>query len=947
MAYNTIYSGSFNDILGDKIDIYIKQKDFNGNPSTLLLDGNPLVISYPSKEFDSQLFGCGAKINIINNSIDFFKYNSLFAIPERNNYVEIIKTSNNLDSSIYLFQGYILPEMYSSTLQKNGKITIPVTDQLSQLDRYKPLILQDLKATADTSAYRADEFINATDLMQTILYDIDGPTKMVVNNSLFTDKYIKGDFNTIFDNIFFDANQFSDSKGFLDSKKSLEMILKSFYSRCYYSNGKWMIERVKDIPIINKNMVVYDTDSSSVTGYINPNTFINLSDHNILNNSATVTYNPGYQKLIVNLKYKQPESLVDNIWSDWQYYIKEVSVNNSKPMPKLKSWMLSSTDVSLNAEQYSDKNLTDGIWFTLSSNWIPISWNDWTWLQGQYASSKFQFTTNSYPEKTVVNVKYGYSLDPGNITGTDTYKTNFALRAVDSTGKNWWIKANPDNNTTIWSETEYKWTKTIPYKDVSNNNYIEVTESIDITSPLATNSGLTKTTYKVKEQGGRILFWDWYYYKWVDNYTPTTINTQYINEIYLDLYTIQKKANWVGHAWEYQSIKTHLGNVDVEVAANTPPSILESSLNTYSGIKEIDLDIFDCSISQFTNGIFSKYSDNVFSTIGKWSDDPLESYKKIQYQYMEDLAQMYSKPRYTLVLDVKSKDSSLFTLGNIYYHNDIKQTDTSTIKFLCNGMDYNVKNNTYRMNLVEFKSDDGWRIDPSGYAPNFFINPSSLTQSWNGIGQYSFNVSTNIAWTADTSANWITLTKIGNVLNVGLSTNYGDFREASIYFHPVDMPITVGTVYQDVSTVGTIGWNDLGQLEVQGLGNMNVDVSIELYAYASVNSYYGNERNTQASVDLYDNGTPLGNAYVSVTTTTNDSDYQYGYYNYNGLTDQVSLWVTATLGNYQSDQDADCFPSIIAEITNVDVNGGGTCNVSFRRFEAYYNGVGEIQYVKS
>jgi len=76
---------------------------------------------------------------------------------------------------------------------------------------------------------------------------------------------------------------------------------------------------------------------------------------------------------------------------------------------------------------------------------------------------------------------------------------------------------------------------------------------------------------------------------------------------------------------------------------------------------------------------------------------------------------MISEPRYYMTVDVKSLDSSLFTLGNIYVHNNMKYPDGSTMEFLCCGLEYNVAANSYKLHLQEFVDDDDWRINPLGY----------------------------------------------------------------------------------------------------------------------------------------------------------------------------------------------------------------------------------------
>jgi hypothetical protein len=933
MSWNTIFYGSFNENVNhDRIDIWIKQQGFTGEPSALLLDANPLVITYAAKQFNDQLFGCGCEINAINQTGDYYQYDTLFSAPERNNYVEIIKTPVSGDPSIFIFQGYTLPEMYSTTLQKSIKLTITATDQLSQLDRFKPKLL------VDDASYRADEFVNATDLIQTILTDCDVTENVAVNNTLFNQNYSKVPESTVFDNLFFDANQFSDKDGVMNDDEILEQILKTFYSRIYYANNKWMIERIPDIATLNKEytLYVYDDASSFTVG----NAPVDLKNHEVLSGTPELTYNPGYQKIRVKLNYKQPDSLVDNYYNDWQYYTRDYSVNTTKPIPRLRHWMFSSGDNSIYADLYNDQNIDTGLTWSLDSNWAPIVWSDWTWLQGTYCTTMFQFSTNTLPEKTILKVVYEHAVDPANATTGDTFKGRFALRCCTSTGTNYWIsKSNANDSSTYWGTTPYIFEVEEDYDSFSDTGIFEVSKQIDVTTPVTSNSAIsyrTKKSYTVQ-----ILPFPWVYTHRRTETIVTPIPVQYINEFYLDIYAMQRQTTWSGHSGEFQAVKTQFGNVDVDVATRIPPNILESSLGGYTGVKELSLDIFDVSVSQFTNGIYNQGDDETYRHVWKWSSDMLYPYIKIQEQYLQDMAQMYHRPRYTLNVDVRSTDSSVWTLGTIFQHSDIQYRDTSIMKFLCNGLAYNTKENSYRLNLIEFKADDGLRLDPCTLTPGFSVNPTSIDTGWTA-GGLDINVSTNVTYTYNSSDNWITVSKYGSTVTATVTANVGDGRDGSVYFYPSNgLPVTVVPIHQDSSVNGTIEFDDSGNLVFDLGPNQVIDISILLFARAQVDSYWGYYRDTYANLDLYVNGTGVDAVYASAGCTTSCTDTDSHVFSVKGLSDASTLYGQGMLGNYQMDQEADLYPSVYLEITNVEVvSGGGTVTVPYSRWDYYYDQYG-------
>ena len=755
MAYTLIHTGSFEDNRGDRVDVHI-YSNASSPPafSPLILDGNPISIEYPTQEFDSQLFGCGARINVINDSSNFFRYDHLFSAPERSIKVEIIKTSPDLDSSIFLFQGYVLPQLYSSTLEKNIRVTIPATDQLKLLEKINPYLL------IDTSSYRAEEIINAYDLIYNTIYDLDVVPELAINNSIYNINYEKTPTSTVFNNVFFDANNFADKEGLFDDKKILEMILKSFYSRMYYYNGRWYIDRIKDMATYDKNYAVFnDIEDVSTYSFIDSNARINLSDHNVIAQSANFSYEPGYQKVVLKLNYKQPESLLDNYYWDFQYFTQEVSLNifpTPYPMPRHRKWMMSATDSSLLAETYVDVNIPQGLTFFLNIDWAPINNAKWDWLGNQFASSMFQF--NPVSPDTVVSVKYDYSLDPASV-GDSSIRGAFALRTVNSAGTNYWIaKSNKNDTSTYWSTTPYLFTKEDRMTNLTSNK-LEMNSQINITRPLVTNPTYSR---KVKRQpmipwflfGKRKEKWETFTYE-----NPHA--SQLVHEMYLDIYGCRKSSGSL-----MLGMKTQFGNVDVDIAPTRYPDILEASLGNFLSIKNVDIDIFDASTILYTNNAFNFDGSLMMRTINKWRDSSTENWLTLQEQLLQDYAQVYGSPRYVLEVDVKSKDASMFSMGNIYTHTDIRDPiNGKPLEFIATGMKFNVKDNAYRLTLHEHIADDNWRIkDPSTITPppdpdpsvgpiedSFYvdIDASGLFYRYNGdecTGMNGVDISTNVGW---------------------------------------------------------------------------------------------------------------------------------------------------------------------------------------------------------
>jgi hypothetical protein len=328
----------------------------------------------------------------------------------------------------------------------------------------------------------------------------------------------------------------------------------------------------------------------------------------------------------------------------------------------------------------------------------------------------FEFSPD--PSGTILNIAYNYSV-PQNITGSG-YSVNgwFALRGVDENGNNWWIaKSHPEDTSTYWSSTLYRFNASTAYDDLVQDNFkFEVNEQIDITSPvvLETKTYSKKSYEKVSVAEFHFLWWQWdkYKYKWVTRTYTEPSKTQLIGQLFLDIYPISRTYSG---ATGYIPYNTMFGDVDVDQRIEIPDNILEVSTGVYNDVAEFQLDIFDINGVNFTNGLYNMDASGYYRSVGGWRDSSLDNYITIQEKYIEDLAQMISEPRYYMTVDVKSLDSSLFTLGNIYVHNNMKYPDGSTMEFLCCGLEYNVAANSYKLHLQEFVDDDDWRINPLGY----------------------------------------------------------------------------------------------------------------------------------------------------------------------------------------------------------------------------------------
>jgi hypothetical protein len=963
MSFNTIYYGSFNDnVNDDRIDVIIKQAGFTGYSEKLKLANSPVIISYPSKEWDEPLIGCGVKINVINDSGDFYKYDSLFSVPERSNYVEIIKTpSRGEDPSIFLFQGYILPDLYTSKLGKNITLTIPATDRLTTLDRYTPAIL------TDTSIFRSDEYVNANDIILTSLMDADVTNKFMIHNTLENVNYVKDPSSCVFDNVFFQNDNFKDAENIENSKKCLEKIFRTFYSRCYYHNGRWYIDRISDMGLATRNYTYYPPDASTTRASVT-NTKIDLTcgKHEIISGSPELAFNPGYNKIVVNLKYKKPESLVENYFYDIQPLDPSRVSNGGRPMPGFREWMVSATSLERTA------GIWDGFFSTPDASlWTyPITWNpDFTyaptqWIHGgnwgtpqiraewgddQTLTTMFTFSPQQPNESLILDVAYKVAIDrwqSGN--ANSAFLTRFALRAVDRNGKDWWIaKSNFNDTSTYWKDTLYTFdtsimrTALMAQETNLNKGYMiwDIKKNLNISSPILTDVSIVQGTKRRRTQvtlNDATFFYPSLFNRWVPTTYTVPTNPQYIAKLYLDVYMFERTFPGFA-AWQanYNPYYAFFGDFDVDIKTEVPRDFLEASMGYHYNTITRELEIFDTSTIMFTNGLYNVDASLVLRSIGGWRDSAVDSYIPIQFKYIEDMAQMCSTPKYKFTVDVRSKDTKVWNMGNLFTHTALRYPDTSLMAFMVNGMEYNVKENTYRLDLLEYIDDYNWRVDPP--VPQFYIDPCTLEFTWDGLtGNNRINATTNVDWSwdiGDGTKTWAGATKGSNYLDVSVLTNVGVAREVSLYFMPTGMSTVAATIKQNASTGVTsyIEFTSDGSVFVGGLATgVTVDLSVYGWATAYACSYYSNYSATAESGMAIPGINVLAFASVNPTIPNCASDTQFSTMSIKGITNastNIVAYVNHT--EYEGGMDGEQEGWGYLKITSAKLSGTST-DVSVR-----------------
>jgi len=256
---------------------------------------------------------------------------------------------------------------------------------------------------------------------------------------------------------------------------------------------------------------------------------------------------------------------------------------------------------------------------------------------------------------------------------------------------------------------------------------------------------------------------------------------------------------------------------------------------------------------------------------------------------------MLNKPRHTLNLDVRSYDSSVWNMGQVFTHPNIRYADTSLMKFILKGMDMNVIENSYRMTLQEFVADDNFRVNTLAYVPedasvpttyNFSVDPSKKSFNYDlfddcdlGLYNWFINVSTNVPlWTVnpDSSITCNPLSGGPGVTQVYVSPNdwlMAGWVEQIIFtpfctppLNPITVNVTQLPTGQSCTGGSTADPSNFGlNVYVKNFiydGRYDCDLSNSWHVHVSTNTYWTSSHNAGL---LYMNPTSgWGNTTVTV-----------------------------------------------------------------------------------
>lgn len=643
MAYNTIYYATFPDRTGSTINLYIKQKDYAGASEKLLLSEDPIIVSTANRYYPETIYGTGATISIVNDSSNLLKYTTLFGDTEKQNYILITK-----DTSTKIFEGYIYPDLFSQEIKQNSLVSMPGTNYLSQLDK------KELTITQPTYLYTyTPGGFNAENLLHEAIWATDLSLDIAVNNKIRSDQMVISDTSTLFDYILINRNLYVTETGeSKDSKFVLQSILKTFYSRIYYYNGKWYIERIKDILTRPKTFTNYGANGV-VSSFTVPNDRISLCSTNYLINQNTISYESGKKKVRITRNNVKSDNVINKNICDL-----EVSTGER---PNYGQWIfhvdLESEVPHILHECYKDRNITNGVKITdTDAATHPYQWD-------RYLSTKIAIHPAEFNRYTV---SYRYSFATQHGKDNRTYCASFRLRAenvddpttfsyvgtyldiLTNEYKFKWYDERDFNTgqeeletatyfTTCWTQSDID-----PHKGV-----LEVSVDIDLSDLLLDGiyapNFIDRTSTSVPPKLFSMMMGDLQAqavkYLWIDihpltyriinsnqaqNQTSGSRNKLERTDTFNYYYTFNypNPYPYYNNILPYYDVTQYFGDIAIDAQIDQEYDILEGDISTnYIDTFNVDLDIFDVVNDIYINGIYTMDASGILIKQSYWNDD--------------------------------------------------------------------------------------------------------------------------------------------------------------------------------------------------------------------------------------------------------------------------------------------------------------------------------------
>lgn len=411
MAYGNLYYAEWGAIVknGKKGYVYIDKKSYVGIASKLTMTANSFNISTVT---NGPVIGNNLEFELFNDKTNFFDLLPLLTGFETEYRVRVVVT---YPSAYTLFEGFINCESTTQKYLHRQTIKITASSYLNKLD---------VDHTPSIDILQNMTYINIID---EILRSTGASFPILVNSSLKAEGDIKSNTQTVFNKNGFFTEVFWDNE--TDRKSSLSIlksILTSFHSFLYWKNGKWYIERYREVWGSSISYVRYEagqmySPSSSGTSVTENKSTSELHSLEFIGQSQKITTIPGLQKIKVTLNDGEYISLAP-------IDLKNTVLQADKThVPSIRTWEAHETGFS---SQWLDLGQTKG---AITNSITRVSSADPAIEQGLV--TRFKITIAS--EDDTLNVDCKYRIDPvsyADVGKLANLKFTFA----------WWLRVLPE-----------------------------------------------------------------------------------------------------------------------------------------------------------------------------------------------------------------------------------------------------------------------------------------------------------------------------------------------------------------------------------------------------------------------------------------------------------------------------------------------------------------------
>lgn len=404
MAYGTRYRTTVRP-LKDSTNVKtidFMQKDYVGSITTLKTKATSCILNVDEFSYFDPIASSNLELEIINNLMDFWELEDLFAVSDFEWYVKMY------DDNYTYFEGFIPCELTEMKYYAFGEAQVLATNNLKRLSDFEPTL------------FNVRGYYPFIEIVQHILAKTGLALPIYVNCSLkCTDSAI----DTILDLWVYSDIFLSNDEEYKDCRDILENILSSFNCVLYYWNGAWYIERYKDLADVTRSYVVYeysssDTHTVSVTlptiNVVSGETETGLKYTDL---TQVIGFNPGFREVKLNLQEKTKKNLIpyryDNLINvtNIDPEIVDPVLDTFEKLPTLETATYTNWHKMQRVFRYHNTQTpTVGVNYDLYS--IPSDRNSPEYLAmlkmahaGLY--SKFVFTTNTDAD-TNITVKFKY-----------------------------------------------------------------------------------------------------------------------------------------------------------------------------------------------------------------------------------------------------------------------------------------------------------------------------------------------------------------------------------------------------------------------------------------------------------------------------------------------------------------------------------------------------------